>query len=335
MAFFDAGEPADCVEFCSATRALCGTYELREASGERVGGVQLLACDAAAAAPRRCAALRLSAAVLDLACPANAHTALAALADGGVAELAVATDALTLRRRLARANAHAATAAPALALAVEHSARFGDNGAARALASFSDGGVAVLALDDSAAATWAAPRAHSDAAWSVACGAVADGPHVLLSGGDDARWCAWDVRVRGDAPVRSRRFDAGVTTAERHRTRPHVVAVGCYDGVVRAFDVRRVRQPLAEFDAGGGVWRLKWHAAAPDHLLAACMRGGFHHLRLADDGSAFEALESWSAPHDAEQLAYGADWTVAADGQTNIVCCSFYDRRVSHRSKSI
>jgi diphthamide biosynthesis protein 7 len=58
--------------------------------------------------------------------------------------------------------------------------------------------------------------------------------------------------------------EAGVTSL--CQPRPHELVTGSYDNKVRLFDLRALRrEPLAAFDTGGGVWRLKW-TEAPCHL---------------------------------------------------------------------
>ena len=78
-------------------------------------------------------------------------------------------------------------------------------------------------------------------------------------------------------PTFSIEHGAGVTSAQYHPHREHVVATGGYDGDACVWDARRMKSPLARVACDGGVWRLKWHpsAAHGDLLLAACMRGGF------------------------------------------------------------
>lgn len=95
---------------------------------------------------------------------------------------------------------------------------------------------------------------------------------------------------------------------------------------------------MTEFDAGGGIWRLKWHPTDPTRLLVAGMHGGF---KVVDfDGLALNGgvdADGWLTPGESKQharfdkhesLAYGVDWSDGGkteDGKDLIASCSFYD----------
>lgn len=111
-----------------------------------------------------------------------------------------------------------------------------------------------------------------------------------------------------------------------------------YDSHIRLFDRRKPLVPLTTFDAGGGIWRLKWHPSDPRRLLVAGMHGGF---KVVDfDGLALGAgvdEAGWLKPGEArlharfdghESLAYGVDWSdggTTSEGKDLVASCSFYD----------
>jgi diphthamide biosynthesis protein 7 len=226
-------------------------------------------------------------------------------------------------------------------------------------ASQSDGTLQVWRLAQGSArlrrvASWRAhayPGGAPAEAWITAFDAFS--PHVLLSGADDARLLAWDLRAdpSGEGPAqRAPRAEhgAGVTAAQSHPHLPHALATGSYDGVVRLWDARRLGSgPVARWrpalGAEGGVWRLKWHPAAEKRgwLLAACMRGGAHVLCVGragagthDPGTGKEGVRVRAAASYTkhESMAYGADWVRsggredARSGSALLLTCSFYDR---------
>ena len=96
------------------------------------------------------------------------------------------------------------------------------------------------------------------------------------------------------------------------------------------------------FDAGGGIWRLKWHPTDPQRLLVAAMHGGFKvvdfdGLVLREAGAAGGEAGGWVRPGEGalrarfdghESLAYGVDWSdggKTSEGRDLVASCSFYD----------
>lgn len=121
----------------------------------------------------------------------------------------------------------------------------------------------------------------------------------------------------------SKIHDAGVTAISCNPLREHVLATGSYDENVRIWDTRNFKTPVSTLGTGGGVWRLKWHHADPELLLAACMYNGFQVLKIDDEGSATKVLEY----RDHESIAYGCDWSrdKLKSGERLVGTCSFYD----------
>ncbi|GAA5977333.1 hypothetical protein JCM11641_000067 [Rhodosporidiobolus odoratus] len=164
-------------------------------------------------------------------------------------------------------------------------------------------------------------------------------PSTVWTGGDDLKLKGWDLRQGCDAPtfVNKRSFEGGVTTIQSHPLVENLFAVGSYDSRIRLFDRRKPLVPLTEFDAEGGIWRLKWHATDTSRLLVAGMHGGF---KVVDfDGLKLNPVDEsgWLQPGEGrlharfdghESLAYGVDWSdggKTSEGKDIVASCSFYD----------
>ncbi|KAJ2026663.1 hypothetical protein GGI06_000053 [Coemansia sp. S85] len=210
------------------------------------------------------------------------------------------------------------------------------------VASQSDGTLRMLKLGDSCVETVREWHAHDAEAWISAFDYWSTSS--VYSGGDDMRFKGWDSRMDGTSPVfNSRRHQAGVCSIQSNFHRQFMVATGSYDDTVMIWDTRNMRAPTAEFNVGGGVWRLKWHPEEPTQLLVGAMYGGFHVLDVAVDG--LGPLERAPLPEAGyavaverqvsfmkhESIAYGADWCQASDDPEAgwlVGTCSFYDHLV-------
>jgi WD domain, G-beta repeat len=116
-----------------------------------------------------------------------------------------------------------------------------------------------------------------------------DANNILWSGADDALLKVWDTRALPRAQLTCRGHEAGVCAIAFHPDMDHLVATGSYDQCLRLWDARAMtKEPLASYDTGGGVWKLKWRRRGAqgkmpssescdvwqDDLLAACMYEG-------------------------------------------------------------
>ncbi|KAL7336774.1 WD40-repeat-containing domain protein [Rhodotorula toruloides] len=192
--------------------------------------------------------------------------------------------------------------------------------------SLSDGSVCTLG-GESAFEVTSSWHAHDFEPWIAAFDCWESS--TVWTGGDDLMLKGWDLRQGCDRPtfVNKRTFEGGVTSIQSHQHVENLFAVGSYDSRIRLFDRRKPLVPVTEFDAGGGIWRLKWHPTDPTRLLVAGMHGGF---KVVDfDGLALNGGSKQHARFDKhESLAYGVDWSDGGkteDGKDLIASCSFYD----------
>lgn len=160
--------------------------------------------------------------------------------------------------------------------------------------------------------------------WIVACDQ--HGGSRLASGADDSKLKLWDLRSEA-VVAQTKRHEAGVTAAQWHPEREHVLASGSYDQTVRVWDVRQMRREVDCVETPGGVWRVKWQPSdeCPDLLLAACMHGGAAVLSAGQE-DAGGSVRGLFTGH--ESMAYGVDWISCAPGSVRVASCSFYDRRL-------
>lgn len=101
-----------------------------------------------------------------------------------------------------------------------------------------------------------------------------------------------------------------------------------YDSVVRIFDRRHAMRPLFEHNAGGGLWRVRWHPTLPSELLLACMHDGFKVLAI-DYTSSTCVLRTRYDAHGTEALAYGIDWgKLDYNNRYFAYSCSFYNHQL-------
>jgi WD40 repeat protein len=220
-------------------------------------------------------------------------------------------------------------------------------------ACYSDGSIRVWNIEGGGAVEWQNQTAHEMEAWQL----LRVDENTLVSAGDDAAFCVWDIRQSGSSgPTSAVRsfYQGGVTSiAALDASRPNMLAIGSYDESLAVWDIRalsgRRSQPLSSISRiGGGVWRIK-KCPNPDEtsskvrLLAACMHAGWRCIDVdltqsgdqmlqriaAFDYPSSEAVKDDSTkafPHNLPSaLAYGACW-LSSEWAAG---CSFYDNTVS------
>ncbi|KAI9098219.1 WD40-repeat-containing domain protein [Phlyctochytrium arcticum] len=188
----------------------------------------------------------------------------------------------------------------------------------------SDGSIARITARESALERTEEWNGHDFEAWIAAFNYW--NPEIVYSGADDCTLKGWDFRVGTSQPLfTNRRHQAGVCSIQSNPHREHILATGSYDENIFIWDTRKMRSPLAEHHAGGGVWRVKWHPTDPELLLAACMHNGFRTLRVSTSGDSV-ALEEQAIYMGHGSLAYGADWCYDSPSIRDVIgTCSFYD----------
>mmetsp|Transcript_22990 Transcript_22990/g.29366 ORF Transcript_22990/g.29366 Transcript_22990/m.29366 type:complete len:183 (-) Transcript_22990:696-1244(-) len=167
----------------------------------------------------------------------------------------------------------------------------------------------------------------------------------------------WDLKCGTSKPVfvNSTSHQAGVCSMQCSIHRENILVTGSYDNIIRIWDKRNLTKSLcSQIDAGGGVWRLKFHPQIDKHnlLLAACMRNGFRIYDIADRFGQTKDLDTeigasvGSEEHNKcigsfnngfpkggwETLGYGVDWitkgfstSVESSDTYYIAGASFYD----------
>lgn len=67
----------------------------------------------------------------------------------------------------------------------------------------------------------------------------------------------------------------GVCSVQCHPSNENIVLSGSYDEQVLIWDKRKWNEPSGSFEAGGGVWRIKFNPFNSDQIALACMYEGF------------------------------------------------------------
>ncbi|KAJ1948219.1 hypothetical protein FBU59_001693 [Linderina macrospora] len=365
LASFDPIYSSDCVEFYpfdNSQRFLLGTYQLLKANGEKASDDQsltsadaqrvgrLYVCDAHDNADGSMSVIEQqrieTSAIFDVKWSYNKvnNKALVglALSDGDLAIYeANSTSDSQFLQPLCKTSGP--TSAGSMCLSLDWSNRLTQENQPRIMASQSDGSLRLLQMRESGDLESSEPwHAHDFEAWITSFDYW--NTSIVFSGGDDAVFKGWDLRMDpvGSSPIfASKRHMAGVCSVHSNFHRQHLLATGSYDENVMIWDTRSMRAPLAEYNVGGGVWRLKWHPTEPTQLLVAGMYGGFHVLDVEVDGvdrSAAVPLPDNGRPNvnidlttsfmEHASIAYGADWCQFNCDPTKdwlVGTCSFYD----------
>nr|CAD7462564.1 unnamed protein product [Timema tahoe] len=167
----------------------------------------------------------------------------------------------------------------------------------------SRGGITLLRLTGSTLERVDSWRAHNFEAWITAFDYW--NTSIVYSGGDDCKFLAFDWRCSPNPVSTNRTHEAGVTSLHCNAVTEHIIVSGSYDENLRVWDTRSLKRPTDTVPLGGGVWRLKWDPHRCQHLLAACMHGGF---RVVDCSARPDPPQVVAEFNGHQSLAYGSDF---------------------------
>ena len=196
------------------------------------------------------------------------------------------------------------------------------------VASFTTG---MLALVDTSSnlvrSQW---KGHDFDAWIIAHDLW--NTNVVYSGGDDCKFRAWDLRIAGNPIYTSKAHSMGVCSIQSSKLKDYTLLTGSYDEHILVWDTRNRKMPLCDIEAGGGVWRVKWHPFLENIFLSACMYDGFK-IFQTDNFSSFYLTHAY---REHASIAYGADWVLHDRNNAGeevessfVATCSFYDHQLN------
>lgn len=192
------------------------------------------------------------------------------------------------------------------------------------LASDSRGNITLLSVEQNRIVKKKSWKAHSFEAWT--CAFDKWNPNVVYSGGDDTFLHIYDIRAaEAQQIIKNRCHIAGVTSLLSYSE--HRLITGSYDEQLRIFDTRSWRQPIAELQLFGGIWRIKPSKIDRNLLLCACMYKNFSLCRLTSEADAASLVAEYTKH---ESICYGADWAPnrLCNGGQVMITCSFYDKKL-------
>lgn len=192
------------------------------------------------------------------------------------------------------------------------------------LASDSRGMVSLLTIGQGDLVLERSWQAHSFEAWT--CAFDKWNPHIIYTGGDDMLFNIWDTRAAEvQQTSKHRMHNAGVTSFLCFSE--NLLLSGSYDEKLRIFDKRSWKQPLADLDLGGGIWRIKSSKFNRNMLLCACMYKNFSVCKINEDLNGLDLVAEYN---EHESICYGADWSPnqLCNGGQVMITCSFYDKRL-------
>lgn len=311
---------ADCVEFCPfepySSIAICGTYQLRESEVVRDG--------------------RLS---IHFVNPSNIDlTPLQLLDTVGILDVKWCRKKVDDKIVLSAANALGEIVLynfdSDFQITQISSQSIGDQclalscdwwGGEKIAVSDSNGGVTCLSVSGSKTEVINSWKGHGFEAWVASFDRHSD--NVIFSGGDDCRFCLWDLRsLPNPVYANKKAHQMGVTSIETSPGDENMLATGSYDEHLLLWDKRQMKSCVNDIHLGGGVWKLKWEPENNRHILAATMHNGFH---IVD---CYKSNSSQTEPHivtsymEHSSLAYGCDWQRNLSLPIKVIAtCSFYD----------
>lgn len=221
-------------------------------------------------------------------------------------------------------NLNASNTENVLALSIDVRHHLCSSNRANLVASDSRGMISLLTIGQSELIIEKTWQAHSFEAWT--CAFDKWNPHIIYTGGDDMCFNVYDTRAaEAQQTSKSRCHTAGVTSFLCFSE--NLLLSGSYDEKLRIFDKRNWKQPIADLDLGGGIWRIKSSRFNRNLLLCACMYKNFSLCKINEDLNGVDLVAEYNE-HDS--ICYGADWAPnqLCNGDQVMITCSFYDKRL-------
>jgi len=310
---------ADCVEFCPfepySSIAICGTYQLRESETLRVGRLSIHSVNVENT---------------DL-------TPLQLLDTVGILDVKWCREKVNNEILLSAANALGEIILYKLDsdchISQVSSQRIGDQclalscdwwGSDKITVSDSKGCITCLCVTGTETRIIDSWKGHGFEAWVSSFDRHSD--QLIYSGGDDSRFCLWDLRsLPNPIYANTKGHQMGITSIETSPTDENVLATGSYDEHLLLWDKRKMKSCVSDVHLGGGVWKLKWEPGSNRHLLAATMHNGFHIVDCYPSNSSKTEPHIITSYMEHSSLAYGCDWKHSHSPVKVIATCSFYD----------
>lgn len=192
------------------------------------------------------------------------------------------------------------------------------------VASDSRGIISLLTIGQSELINERSWQAHSFEAWT--CAFDKWNPNIIYTGEDDIFFNIYDTRAAEvQQTMKNRSHGAGVTSFLCFSE--NILLSGSYDEKLRIFDKRSWREPIADLDLNGGIWRIKSSKFNRNLLLCACMYKNFSLCKINEELNGVERVAEYN---EHESICYGADWAPnqLCNGGEVMITCSFYDKRL-------
>lgn len=146
---------------------------------------------------------------------------------------------------------------------------------------------------------------------------------IMATGADNCELKLWEAKHYNNSSPEliysnQRLHQSGVTVCRF--AGDHTLFTGCYDGILREFDIRNMAQTVQEKNVDGGIWRIEVEEEGSEKrlLLALCYSGC-----SVINRDTFETIKS--SKLDEKNCVYGVCSAFKPDTH---ISCSFFDSKV-------